>query len=246
MPDSSAPAAPPRRSQLLVSVRSLDEAITAAAAGVDVIDFKEPRLGPLTPVDASVWDAAARSLPDAVLSAALGESDTAVGLAGRVPVTFRFAKVGPSGMRIPSQLKRLWRELPLPSRVELVPVAYADHDTAACVDVEQVLDCVIAAGRKRLLIDTFGKDGRSLTDHLTPERLVKLLGRARTAGIWIALAGSLCLEQVQQLKQQGIFADCWGVRGDVCVADADAARRRSGQLDAARVERWMRAFGRCD
>lgn len=246
MTDSPIPADPLRRSQLLVSVRSLGEARMAASAGVDVIDFKEPRFGPLAPVDARVWDAAARHLPDAVLSAALGESDTALDVASRVPATFRFAKVGPSGLRGGSEIDRLWRALPLRASVELVPVAYADHDAAACVDVEQVLDSVIASGRRRLLIDTFDKNGQSLTDHLPSERLVKLLRRARTAGVWIALAGSIRLDQFERLTQQGIIADCWGVRGDVCLTDADVIRRRTGHLDAGRLDRWMRALRGCD
>lgn len=244
--DASATAAPPRRSQLLVSVRSLDEAMSVSAAGVDVIDFKEPLHGPLAPVDASLWNAAARILPDAVLSAALGEPDTAVTLAAQVPREFRFAKVGPSGLRTASQLQRCWQDLSLAESVELVPVAYADHDAADCVDVNQVLDCVIATGRSRLLIDTYSKDGRSLTDLLSEADLVAFLGRARAAGIWVALAGSLRLDQVQRLVQQEIRADCWGVRGDVCVADADgnAAQRRAGELDGGRVEQWMQALGK--
>lgn len=237
-------AAPSRRSKLLVSVRSVSEALTAAAAGADVIDFKEPGRGPLAPVDASVWAAAASALPDAVLSAALGESDTAVAVANRVPPGFQFAKVGPSGLTTVSQLQRRWHDLPLPASVELVPVAYADHQAADCVDVDRVLDCVIATDRSRMLIDTFRKDGRSLTDHLGAASLIQLLLRARAAGVWIALAGSLRLDQVQRLLEQEIQADCWGVRGDVCVVDAgsSAAQRRVGELDGRRVRQWLRAL----
>ncbi len=242
MPEPSTLIAASRRSQLLVSVRNLDEAKIVAAAGVDVIDFKEPRLGPLAPVDAELWEAAAATLADAVLSAALGESETAVHLASRVPTVFRFAKVGPSGLRSESRLKQVWRELPLPTGIELVSVAYADHDAADCVDVEQVLDCVIASGRSRLLIDTFVKDGRSLTDHLSCERLVSLLERARTTGIWIAFAGSLCLDEVQRLSEQNIRPDCWGVRGDVCSTSKHIANRRAGQLDQQRVKRWIQTL----
>ncbi|TWT64877.1 (5-formylfuran-3-yl)methyl phosphate synthase [Allorhodopirellula solitaria] len=248
MPADSTLAAPPRRWQLLVSVRNLDEAKTAAALGVDIIDFKEPRRGPLAPVDAAVWEAAAQALPDASLSAALGESDSALRLASRVPATFRFAKVGPSGLRAASDLTDLWSELPLPASVELVPVAYADADTAACVEVEQVLELVIAAGRTRMLIDTFSKDGRSLFDHLTHDHLVRLLRRANAAGVWVALAGSVRLDQVAEFAEQPVVAGCWGVRGDVCVPSVDRvpsvnpAERRAGQLDADRVHAWMQTL----
>jgi uncharacterized protein (UPF0264 family) len=230
--------------ELLVSVRSRDEAVLAARAGVDVIDFKEPSDGPLAPVQPQVWQAAERELPGAKLSAALGESSTAIELAAFVPASFRYAKVGPSGVPEISQLQHLWQSIHLPKSVELVPVAYADHEQAGCCAATEVLRAVIASGRSRLLIDTYLKDGRSLTDHLGVLQLTEILTEARVAGVWVALAGSVRLEQAECLHGLGIVPDCWGVRGDVCRYDDDAARRRSGHLDADRVRRWIERVSR--
>ncbi len=230
--------------ELLVSVRSREEAVLAARAGVDVIDFKEPSDGPLAPVQPHVWQAAVRELPAARLSAALGESSTAIELATFVPDSFRFAKVGPSGFQEISQLQQLWQSLPLPESVELVPVAYADHEQAGCCEASEVLRAVIACRRSRLLIDTFLKDGRSLTDHLSLTQLTNLLTQARAAGVWVALAGSIRLEQAECLHGLGIVPDCWGVRGDVCRYDDDTARRRSGGLDPDRLRWWIERVSR--
>lgn len=233
---------PNSETEFLVSVRSLVEADATASLGVDIIDFKEPSRGALAPVSVEVWSEAAVRFPDRSLSAALGEQDTALRLAARVPTTFRFAKAGPSRVASSHQLVRLWNQLELPSTVELVPVAYADHLCADCPDVATVLEAVIDEDRKRLLIDTFLKDGRGLRDHLSDKTLLALLTRAKQAGVWIALAGSLCLDQVLELRAKKLIPNCWGVRGDVCHRAIDenleTVGRREGNIDPVRVKLW--------
>ena len=60
--------------RLLVSVRSLDEALIAASEGVDLIDVKEPSRGPLGLADASVRQEIGQRLgAKHQLSAACGE-----------------------------------------------------------------------------------------------------------------------------------------------------------------------------
>lgn len=228
--------------ELLVSVRSLVEAEVIAKGGVDIIDFKEPSRGALAPVSVEIWSEAADRFPDCSLSAALGEQDTALQLAASVPTTFRFAKAGPSRVPTARQLARLWNRIELPASVELVPVAYADHVGAGCPNVNTILETVIDENRNRLLIDTFLKDGRGLRSHLSDQDLSALLARARQAGVWIALAGSLRLDQVMELSDRELTPNCWGVRGDVCspVVGGGSATvgRREGNVDPVRVELW--------
>ncbi|SMP50013.1 hypothetical protein SAMN06265222_10324 [Neorhodopirellula lusitana] len=249
---------------LLVSVRSIQEAQLAADCGAGVIDFKEPSRGPLAPVAESIWKAAVEASFEATLSAALGEADTAIGLAAQVPAGFRFAKVGPSGAHSTAALAELWEQLQLNPDVELVPVAYADHDAAKCINPHQVLDLVIRQHRSRLLIDTFVKDGRGLLDHIGLDELSQLVQRAREANVWIALAGSLCIADMQEIAGQGCLPDCVGVRGDVCKNSVarthvtmkpnglsrDATEsglvlgeRRMGRLCRARIEAWLATLG---
>jgi len=225
---------------LLVSVRSLAEAEVAIAGGADVIDFKEPLAGALAPVNSEVWRQAASALPGHTLSAALGECESAAGLAADVPPNFRYAKAGPSETHTTDRLGRLWNGLDLPAGVELVAVAYADHDAASCPRVEQVMRLAISQGRRKMLIDTFVKDGSRLTDHLGTDELASLIAHARSAKLWIALAGSLQSNDAVELLARGISPDCWGVRGDVCVetSSGTAMDRRTGTLDPRRIGRW--------
>ncbi|TWT98809.1 (5-formylfuran-3-yl)methyl phosphate synthase [Neorhodopirellula pilleata] len=227
---------------LLVSVRSLAEAEIAIAGGADIIDFKEPLEGALAPVEPEIWRQAAAAFPGRTLSAALGESPSATRLAAFVPKTFRYAKAGPSQIQTTSRLGQFWNDLDLPSGVELVAVAYADYEAAGCPRVDEILELAISQGRRRILIDTFVKDGSCLTDHLALDELATLIDHARNANGWIALAGSLRLDDVSELLAHDITPDCWGVRGDVCMetSSVTALDRRTGSLDPRRIERWTR------
>ncbi|WDQ19324.1 (5-formylfuran-3-yl)methyl phosphate synthase [Rhodopirellula sp. P2] len=232
--------------ELLVSVRDLHEAQLVISSGVRIVDFKEPSRGALAACDPSVWRAAATHLAASLrvggggvqLSAALGESDTGQELARQVPSEFSFAKVGPSGCQTAQKLASVWEAIGLPQSVELVPVAYADHVAAETICPEQVLGLVIDSGRRRMLVDTFVKDGRTLTDHLSAGELRSLLETAANAGVWMALAGSIRLPEKRSLVAEGVRPDCWGVRGDVC-----DHRDRAARLDANRVTAWRDSCG---
>lgn len=231
--------------ELLVSVRDLGEARVAVSGGVNILDFKEPSRGALAACDPRVWKSAVSEFVGEApadrtvrLSAALGESDTGANLSAHVPSEFSFAKVGPSGCSTAPKLTGLWESIRLPQPVELVPVAYADHIAAGAMSAEGVLNAVIQTGRHRLLIDTFGKDGRTLTDHMSIDRLRSLLCVASEHSVWIALAGSLRLREMRSLVNAGVRSNCWGVRGDVC-----DQRDRTGQMDLRKVTAWRRAIG---
>ncbi len=232
--------------QLLISVRDRGEMEEALALGVDIVDLKEPRRGPLAPADIGLWQHAASlwnafSVPDAPpvrrpkLSAALGERPDALRVASRLPGQFAFAKVGPHRCEDAASIRELWDEVRqlLDPRIELVAVAYADHDNAQCLHPEKVFRLAIEAGFRRGLIDTFTKDGTSTVDHVGVEGLSRLAGVSRDAGLWWTLAGSIQVDAVRPLRQAGLEPDCFGVRGDVC------QKGRTGTLSSDRVRVWQ-------
>ncbi|WP_233215065.1 (5-formylfuran-3-yl)methyl phosphate synthase [Rhodopirellula bahusiensis] len=230
--------------ELLVSVRDIEEAETAVSAGVSIVDFKEPSRGALAACDPKVWNEAAKQFAAAMpedrhirLSAALGESDSGPELGSLVPPEFSFAKVGPSGCSTAQKLSSLWGSIRLPQSVELVPVAYADHVASGTICPEQVLELVIKSGQRRMLVDTFIKDGRTLIDHFAIEQMRSLVSMAHCHGVWLAMAGSIRLREMQSLVTTGVRPDCWGVRGDVC-----DHRDRSGRLDPERIGLWQNAM----
>jgi hypothetical protein len=233
------------RPKLLVSVRDPSEISVAMAAGIDIIDLKEPWCGALAPADVELWRYAA-SLADQLgsshspqLSAALGERSEAVCIASQLPGEFAFAKVGPSGCNRPDRVRQLWSEVDglLDNRIEFVAVAYADADRAQCLPADAIFREAIDAGIRRCLIDTFGKDGRSTLDHLGIEGLKQLDDVAREGDLWWALAGSIDTDCVSQLWAHGVQPHCFGVRGDVC------DRGRTGTLSNDRISKWKESLG---
>lgn len=223
---------------LLVSVRNLAEAADAADAGAMLLDFKEPRLGALAPVEPSLWDQAAKwrdqRRDDIPLSAALGEAECAISIARRVPPSFAFAKPGTRGCGSVGQLQRLWASVRenLPATVRLVAVAYADAQDAMTSDAETVFLEAARCGIRHCLIDTYGKDGRSSLDHLDHPKLTRLSRLADDLGLWWALSGSLRQADLERLRARQIVPDCFGVRGDVC------GNGRQSELEPARVALW--------
>ncbi len=227
--------------RLLVSVRAGDEVPEALAGGADIIDAKEPAHGSLGPVSPEVLLAIAARVPEPVpLSVALGDFTDpdavrlAVAGAGvpirRVPT---YVKLGFAGERSEAAVVSL-----VAAAMEaadamaigpiVVPVAYADHDNADSAGPGEVLRAAMAAGARAFLIDTYLKDGRGLLQWIALERLRGLAAGARSAGVLLALAGSLDLAALDHIA--GI-ADVIGVRGAACRGG------RTGSVEARLVMR---------
>jgi len=233
--------------RLLVSVRAGDEVAAALAGGADIIDAKEPARGSLGPVSPEVLQAiAARVPPPVPLSVALGDftEPDAVRLAvagvkvpGRRAPTY--VKLGFAGERSEAAVTSLVAAAvdaaaATPARPIVVPVAYADHENAGSPAPEDLLRAAMSAGGRAFLIDTCMKDGRALLGWIALERLRRLSADARSAGMLLAIAGSLDLAALDHLA--GI-ADVIGVRGAACRGG------REGSVEAALVRRVRDRLG---
>lgn len=229
----------------LVSVQNITEARLAASFGADIIDFKNPKRGALAPTSTKVWQSGLALSNEHRLSAAIGESLEAHRRAAEVPSQFRFAKMGPSGIRTESLLRRTWGNLNLPASVRLVAVAYADYDRAESLSPKRVLSAARDSGLRYMLIDTFGKEHGSLQMHLPPDQLRGLVEMARHVGIDVLLAGSLSLSDVESLMSSGVRPYGFGVRGDVCEhLKVGGQRDRTSRLCADRLAVWKEYLSR--
>ncbi|MBI1916351.1 MAG: hypothetical protein HYS12_16705 [Planctomycetes bacterium] len=235
--------------QLLVSVRSPGEAEAALAGGATVLDVKEPRRGPLGRADDAVLRAVVtRVAGRRPVSAALGELTEARGGLD-LPAGLSFVKWGLAGAAgldwrtaFLSRIEQLAHDGTRPGEApRAVVVAYADAERAAAPSVVEVVAFAGEVARTRpgaggiLLVDTFEKrptfpSGRPLTllDWLSVPAVTALCQRCRSAGVRVALAGSLGPEEIRQLLS--VRPDWFAVRGAAC------ARRDRGQaIDADRV-----------
>lgn len=225
--------------ELLVSVRSAAEAVAALAGGAHLIDVKEPQRGPLgraaDAVRVDVVRTVARRRP---VSAALGEL-----LEGAVPpglAGLSYVKWGLAGCQGVNWRERLAEVAAMLAATEpgcqAVAAAYADWQRAQAPPPSEVAAFARARHWPVLLLDTFAKDGTTLLDWLPLKELAALHEECRGGGIRVALAGSLGLPQIDQLR--GLAPDWFAVRGAAC-----RDGQRGGCIDAERVRRLVELLG---
>lgn len=243
--------------KLLVSVRSAAEARLAVAAGVHLIDVKEPSRGSLGAADAETVQAIADVVPHATpLSVALGELSLALGElsedrrpAGRVfdalavrlqklPQNVRYAKLGLAGMATRSDWSADWRTAVqlLPAHVTPVAVAYADARLADAPSVNAVWREGRRLGCGALLIDTYHKRGQTLLDWLSVDELTAMRRQVHQDGGLLVLAGSLTLAEIERLLP--LRPDYVAVRGAACAPNDG----RTGSICADALTRLMAAL----
>lgn len=216
----------PMRSQLLISVRSVEEAEFALCGGADLIDIKEPRRGSLGKADddviAGIIERLAGQRP---LSAAMGEL-----IDGALPEKYfsglQYVKWGLAGCSPHADWRKEWqrrkeeteRQFP---ETRIVIAGYADWQQAQAPPVWEVVDFTCESAGNVLLLDTFGKSpGLNLLHWLSKDELTQICKQCRAAGVRIALAGSLGKREIGELLD--LRPDWFAVRGAVCAEGRDS------------------------
>lgn len=222
------------RPGLLASVASLAEMELALAAGVDIVDLKNPARGALGAWDevdlvaaVALWRAAGGSTG---LSATVG--DHALSADAIAPAARRTAEAGVPLVKIGLPLPRanagaalapvLAALAPLARETRLIAVLFADQAPDLAV-----VPLFARAGFHGVMLDTADKAAGGLRRHLGREELSGFVTTAQRLGLLTGLAGSLALEDIAPLAALG--PDYLGFRGALC------AEGRTGALDPARL-----------
>ena len=218
-------------SGLLVSVRSVEEAQAVVAAGVAVVDVKEPRNGPLGRASSQIWssvrDVVPRSIP---VSVALGE--LVEWRDPPLPIDWSglsYRKFGLAGAK--QDWFECWSDLRLrhPGPPWIATI-YSDWIQAEAPSPSFVLDVALSVSDcVGVLIDTWDKSGPSRLD----ETWLPIVARAKAAGRLVALAGRLDADTIRRLALLG--PDLFAVRGAACVGGD-----RLASIDPARVAALVR------
>ena len=225
--------------QLLVSVRSVEEASAAMEGGAALIDIKEPSRGSLGRADASVIRAIAAAVGTRrPVSAALGEwADESRSLPD---AELTYVKWGLAGCQRSPDWRHQFNELLIKQRPQFVLVAYADWQCANAPSVKDIFALASEHPGSIMLIDTHCKDSATGTGHRRPTLLdwlpaawiENLCERARKAQVKIALAGSLGIAEICTLLSA---RPTWfAVRGAVC----DQGDRQAG-IQAEKVRQLV-------
>jgi (5-formylfuran-3-yl)methyl phosphate synthase len=223
--------------QLLVSVRSADEAATALQSAVDVIDIKEPARGPLGAADPGVIGQIVECVGgERPVSVALGELLEFDLRGGADLPHVDYLKLGLAGCAKLAEWPRLWQRAwqPLPASARRVAVAYADAPVARAPGWTDILQPARDCGCSVLLLDTFDKCGGGLLDWLDHAALCRVRRATQGVGLQLALAGSLTRSQIVQLLD--VQADFIAVRAAACRG------QRQGELSAECIEEILAAL----
>jgi (5-formylfuran-3-yl)methyl phosphate synthase len=215
---------PQGQPRLLVSVRSIEEALAALEGGAELIDIKEPSRGALGAAEVQLVEQIIQLVRGRVpVSAALGEWVDYVPFL--FPEGLRFAKWGLAGLsqEVGRALSRIRETL----GVKPVLVAYADFLRSRSPSISELAEAACALRFPAFLIDTGIKDGSTLLDWIPIGDLLSIREQCGRAGIQLALAGSLNERSIQLLAS--VQPDWFAVRGAACVGG------REGAICAARV-----------
>jgi uncharacterized protein (UPF0264 family) len=215
------------RTRLLVSVRSAAEAEAALEGGADLLDVKEPDRGPLGRAnEAVVREVVLRMAGRRPVSAALGELAREPHPPAVAGLTY--GKWGLGSWPASRDWRQALRDSTSVSPFQTVTVAYADWQKAGAPPALEVLQFALSRPGSVLLLDTFGKaPGHTLLDWLPIPQIHELCQRCRQAGVRVALAGSLGLEEVRALLCAR--PDWFAVRGAACTGG------RLGSICAGKV-----------
>lgn len=238
------PAEAPRHApvQALVSVRTVEEALLVAQAGVPLIDLKEPRAGALGALPPQLLREIVAALRGAgckagtcEISATVGDllADDPAALLRQVAATAAcgvdVVKVGlwPTASARPllQDLARFMRE----AQVGIVPVLLADP-----LFSEALLGAACEHPFTAIMLDTRDKPAGSLLERLPPLDLRRFVARVRGADRRVGLAGALRLADVPRLK--ALRPDFAGFRTAVCEGE------RGGPLSVQALEQLLAAL----
>lgn len=231
--------------KLLVSPRDKIEAAAAAKGGADIIDVKNPQEGSLGAAAPWVVKEIKAVVPRNVeLSAALGDMDFKPGTASLA--AYALAGIGvdyiKAGFRVADEnqafemAEKISRAV-RGSGAKLVVAGYADYHEIGSVSPFGLLDVSKKAGARVVMIDTARKNGKSLLAHVGIKELNEFVDAVHDLGLEAALAGSLRLNEINEIKRTG--ADIVGVRGAVCTG----GDRLSGRIDSGKVRELKTALG---
>jgi uncharacterized protein (UPF0264 family) len=218
--------------RFLVSVRDVAETETALAAGADIIDLKDPAKGALGALDpAAIASCVTRIAGRAEVSATVGDLPMrAATIRGAVR---KIAALGVDHVKLglfpEGDAERCLSLLAVETqRVSLILVIFAD--ALPTFDAIRVAARIGAFG---VMLDTAGKDGSSLPDHLPLAALARFVTDARAEGLLVGLAGSLKASHVPKLL--ALQPDLLGFRGALCEGQARGAGLDAGACAAIRA-----------
>lgn len=226
--------------KLLISVINEKETLEAITGGADIIDVKNPREGSLGANFSWVIKKISRLIPrDIELSATIGDFPNLPGTAslaafGAAVTGADYVKIGIYGVNSFNDALQLSKAFVKAIKLydkkkKAVIAGYADFERVGSLDPFSILEIGRNVGADFLMIDTAIKDGKTLFDFISLEKLKRFTTCSHEYGIKVAFGGSLKKEHLEPLCR--IDVDVIGIRGEACGGD-----RLNGEIRAENVQ----------
>jgi uncharacterized protein (UPF0264 family) len=219
---------------MLASVNSVDEALQALSANVDIIDLKQPALGALGALETDLVKAIVNEINGRCpISATIGDLPMQPELVYRAVQAM--AETGVDYVKIGFFPGGDWQgtveKLAIFSQTtNLIAVLFADTEPDFAI-----IDSLKNAGFRGVMLDTIDKSRGSLTQVMTKTDIARFAGLSKDRALLCGLAGSLRLNDVAELMPYQ--PDYLGFRGALCVD-----HHRTAQLNRSSIMQIKQAI----
>ncbi|MEJ2251237.1 MAG: (5-formylfuran-3-yl)methyl phosphate synthase [Candidatus Lokiarchaeota archaeon] len=234
--------------KLLVSPKNLKEAKICVSSKVDYIDCKNPKEGSLGANFPWIISAMKKLIPlqnNQLLSATIGDFPHLPGSASLAALGASVSgadivKVGLKGPCTLEEAVELMKSVvkavrDFNRRIKIVAAGYADYERMEnAPSFLQIPTIVSKSGADIAMLDTFIKDGKGLFDFLGMSELTDFIQKAKSYGIGTALAGSLKISDLKNIKK--LSPDIIGIRSAVC-EDFD---RLKGEIKSDLIDKFRK------
>lgn len=221
---------------VLVSPKSLIEAIEAIEGGADIIDVKNPSEGSLGANFPWVISEVAKIAKKygKEVSATTGDMPYKPGTAslaalGAVVAGADYVKVGLYGVKNEFEAREMIIGVvkavkSYDESKKVVIAGYGDYYRINAISPLKLPEIVAECGADVVMVDTAIKDGSSIFDHMSLEDMKNFVSMAKENGLKCAIAGNLGWGHVDVLKK--LSPDIIGVRTIVCEKGRDSQIKR--------------------
>lgn len=233
--------------QLLVSAINLKEAKEATLGGADILDVKNPKEGSLGASFSWIIKEISDFAKDKIIvSSTIGDvpykpGTVSLAALGSAVSGSNYVKVGLYGTKNYEEALEVMNAVvktvnDYDENITVVACGYADAYRVGSILPEEIPDVAKDSNSDVAMLDTFIKDGKRLTDHISSNQLEEFVQKSHEYNLKVALAGSVNKTDVSLLKNIG--CDIMGVRGCVCT-DGD---RNTGTINHELVQELKDTF----
>lgn len=233
--------------QLLVSAINLNEAKEATLGGADILDVKNPKEGSLgASFSWIIKEISDYANGERVVSSTIGDvpykpGTVSLAALGSAVSGSNYVKVGLYGTKNYEEALDVMKAVvksvkEYNENITVVACGYADAYRVGSILPEDIPDVAKNSNSDVAMLDTFIKDGKRLTDHLSVTELEDFVKKSHENNLQVALAGSVNKNDVPLLKNIG--CDIMGVRGCVCTG----GDRNNGTINHKLVQELKDTF----